>query len=61
MQTNEIANRFIRPLAKKASVYRWIDQYEKTGTLKRKIASGRPVKIATKAKIRKIIKMFNQR
>ena len=58
-KTIDIANRFIEPLAKKRSVYRWIQQYRETGTLERKIATGRPTKIATKGNVKKIEKMFN--
>lgn len=61
MKTIDIAARFIGPLAKKSSVYGWIKQYKDTGTLERKIASGRPAKIATKGNIRKLEKMFNHR
>ena len=61
MKTNDIANRFIGPLAKRRSVYRWIQQHRETGTLERKIATGRPTKIATKGNVKKIEKMFNHR
>ena len=49
LETNEIAKRFIGPLAEKRYVYRWIDQYKKFGIMKRKIGSNRPVNIAKKA------------
>ena len=61
MQTSEVAKLFIGPLAKKRIVYHWIKQFKESGTLDRKIASGRPAVIAHKGKITKIRKYFNHR
>lgn len=61
MRTIDIAKRFIGLLTTKPSVYRWIKQVRDTGTLKRKIATGRPAKLATKGNIAKLKKMFNNR
>jgi len=44
-----------------ATLYRWYDRKVQTGTTSRFIASGRPVKIATEGKIRRIRNCFNHR
>ena len=47
--------------AAKATIYRHISSWQQNKPVGRKIGTGRPTKIATKANIRKISKMFNNR
>ena len=52
MKKKDIAEKFIGISASKTTVYLWIEQVKENGTLKRKIAPGRPAKISTKGKTR---------
>lgn len=61
MEISEVAKRFIAVGLAKTTVYRWIRQYQATGNIERRIAPGRPVKIATKKNIRSLALRFNNR
>ena len=45
----------------KSSLNRWLSCLEKQMSLKRKVGSGRPTKIATRCNIAKIVRKFNHR
>ena len=61
METNAIFQHFVGPLVSKRTLYHWIKQVKETGTLDRKISTGRPIKIATKTNIKTLKKMFKRR
>lgn len=46
---------------KSRSVFRWVKTIKELGNIERTIASGRPVRIATKENIQKVKKAFNHR
>jgi hypothetical protein len=45
----------------KSSLNQWLSCLEKQMSLKRKVGSGRPTKIATRCNIAKIVRKFNHR
>jgi hypothetical protein len=61
MEKVQIWEHFKLENAAKATIYRHISSWQQNKPVGRKIGTGRPTKIATKANIRKISKMFNNR
>lgn len=58
---SSIVQRFIAFGVSRATVFRWIQRYEQTGTVDRLPHSGRPPRIATKSTIQMLKKKFNHR